>query len=123
MSKGILNLRYRKFKVMSNPGKRNMIGLVVFLLFASGIAMCSKETERFGSKGIILGPDLRDCVCCGGWYIRIDSSEYEFDSIPEESGIDLQKESFPLNVRLDWKLNDRTACPFKRIDVIRIARE
>ena len=75
------------------------------------------------SDGIILGPDPRDCVCCGGWYIKIDTTTYEFESLPDNSNINLQADTFPINVKLDWKLSDRVACPNKYITITRITKE
>jgi hypothetical protein len=96
--------------------------LVIAIILLAGTSFCHKESDKYESQGVILGPDLRDCVCCGGWYILIDTTEYEFDSLPESSGIDLINEHFPLSVKIDWKKNDRSACPFNRIDILRIAR-
>jgi hypothetical protein len=61
--------------------------------------------------------------CCGGWFIKIDSLTYEFDSLPGNSNIDLAKETFPLAVKLDWQLSNTIECPNKRITIQRIAIE
>jgi hypothetical protein len=97
--------------------------LIFTIIFLAGMSFCRKEMDKYDSHGVILGPDFRDCVCCGGWYIVIDTTEYEFDALPETSAIDLINENFPLAVKLDWQLNARPACPYKRIDILRIARE
>jgi len=73
------------------------------------ILCCCEKDRNHLSTGTITGPDLRECVCCGGWYILIGNSEYRFYELPEESKIDLQDESFPLRVKLDWK-KDPGAC-------------
>jgi hypothetical protein len=76
------------------------------------------------SMGKITGPDPRMCPspCCGGWFIQIDGLTYEFDSIPANSDIDLQKDPFPILVKLDWKLSDKLSCPDKRIIIQRIKK-
>jgi len=85
---------------------------------------CQKgNNSDYQSNGIIMGPDIRMCACCGGWYIQIDSLTYEFDSIPANSNIDLQKESFPILVKLDWQLSNQIACPDKRIIIKSIIKE
>jgi hypothetical protein len=89
-----------------------------------GFICCNQENSNvFISKGIIIGPDIRMCACCGGWYIQIDSTTYEFDTLPVNSDIDLQKETFPLFVKLDWQLSDKGGCPNNRITVQRIIKE
>ncbi len=89
----------------------------------TGFSLCHRDNDDFRSRGIITGPDLRDCACCGGWYIEIDTVVYEFDVLPENSGIALEKETFPLKVKLDWKPSEKIACPNKKIDIQRIAKE
>lgn len=91
---------------------------VIVLLVA--LAFCSKD--GYMSDGTIIGPDVRMCACCGGWFIDINSVTWEFESLPSGSDIDLDNETFPLNVRLNWKLSDREACPDKYITILRITR-
>ena len=98
--------------------------IVIFsFLIVISFPFCHKENVNYMSEGTILGPDIRMCACCGGWFIKIDSTTYEFDSLPANSGIDLGKENFPLKVKLDWKLAERAACPDLRIDIQRITKE
>jgi len=91
-----------------------------------GIICCHKEDNyNYKSNGKITGADSRMCPspCCGGWFIEIDSLTYEFDSIPNNSNINLQKDSFPIFVKLDWKLSDKMDCPNKRIEILKIASQ
>jgi hypothetical protein len=84
---------------------------------------CEKVNNNdYESTGKILGPDYRMCICCGGWQILIDSVTYNFDSIPVNSNINLEKETFPLLVKLDWQLTNNGGCP-KWITIQRIAKE
>jgi len=101
--------------------------LVIFLIIF-GFYNCQKQKEnndKYESIGTITGQDVRMCPspCCGGWFIKIDSLTYEFDSLPSNSGINLEKETFPLVVKLDWQLSDTLGCPNKRITIQRIAKE
>jgi hypothetical protein len=101
--------------------KRTLVFLVLILsIWASS---CKRENNKYMSEGIITGPDIRMCACCGGWYITVDTAAYEFTTLPENSNIDLQKETFPLKVKLDWQFSDRTGCPNKFITILRIAKE
>ena len=97
--------------------------LIISALIMLNLSSCHKGIKDYMSEGTILGPDIRMCACCGGWFIKIDTTTYEFDSLPVNSGIDLAKESFPLKVKLDWKLSERAACPDLRIDIQRIIKE
>jgi hypothetical protein len=101
---------------------RTILVIMVSVLL-TGFSLCHRESDDFMSRGTITGPDLRDCACCGGWYIQIDTVVYQFDTLPQNSGIDLGKETFPLKVKLDWQLSELSACPNKRIDIQRIAKE
>lgn len=96
--------------------------LICIIMF--GLNSCHKnETDEFQSSAIITGPDYRACACCGGWFIDIDTVTYLFDTLPENSGINLEKETFPLPVKLDWQFSDRPACPANRILILRIKKE
>jgi hypothetical protein len=105
-------------------GMISKITLVVCILIGVFLG-CQEDTQKeYMSEGKILGPDLRMCPssCCGGWYIQIESTTYEFDALPAGSNINLQTSSFPIAVKLDWSLSDKIACPDKRIIIQRIAK-
>jgi hypothetical protein len=55
------------------------------------------------SEGQIQGPDFSMCACCGGWFISIDNDRYRFYELSEESDLDLENETFPITVRLNWR--------------------
>jgi hypothetical protein len=104
--------------------------LIGFCLIFLGFLSCEQlkendDHETYKSIGIITGPDFRLCPspCCGGWFIKIDSLTYEFDFLPANSDINLQKETFPLVVKLDWQLSNTIQCPDRRITIQKIARE
>ena len=95
-------------------------------LFVFGFTCCHKENSyHYKSTGTITGQDLRDCpsICCSGWIIKIDSLTYEFDTLPINSNINQEKETFPLAVKLDWQLSNTIECPNKRITIQKIAKE
>ena len=102
------------FKVMKST---RQILLIIFIAFVS----CSKDKDTFQSVGIITGYDLTMCACCGGYIIYIDDVRYLFDSIPEGSDLNLQKETFPVTVQLDWELI-KSGCPNNRINILRIKK-
>ena len=88
------------------------------------LASCHDQpTENtYMSKGTITGPDLRECACCGGWFITIDSMEYLFYTLPPGSNLDLTNETFPLKVQLNWHKPDHP-CLSDLIEVDAIAKE
>jgi hypothetical protein len=82
---------------------------VVIIQFSS----CNKEisnqsngtvTAGHQSEGSINGLNQGACMCCGGWMININNKQYEFLSLPANSTINLNNETFPLKVVVDWKL-------------------
>lgn len=77
--------------------------------------------NSYKSIGKITGPDYGMCACCGGWHIVIDDTIYNFDTLPNNSNIILKTATFPINVKLDWQLND-TGCS-KWITIQRIVPE
>ncbi len=97
------------------------VKLIVFLILVA-FASCDKDTDSYRSVGIITGMDGTMCGCCGGWIIYIDDVRYLIDSMPKKSNLDLQKETFPLTVQLDWQLIN-SSCPLLRIDVLRIRKD
>lgn len=94
-------------------------GLIILMVFVAFVT-CNKDKDTYKSVGIITGEDMTMCACCGGYIIYIDDVRYLFDSVPENSGINLQKETFPLTVQLDWQLIE-SGCHL-RIEVLRIKK-
>ena len=91
--------------------------VLLALCLMTGLVFCQKDNTKYQSKGLITGPDIRMCACCGGWFITIDSTTYRFDSLPENATIDLQKVTFPVKVLLNWSLSSRPVCSEKIIDI------
>ena len=105
-----------------NKAKTVKIRIVLILGVFIGMVCCQTDIYEYKSKGQITGPDVGMCICCGGWKIIIDGETYNFNSLPGSSNIDLQKETFPVNVKLDWVSSTQTGCP-KWIDIINIIKE
>ena len=110
--RGVVKMKYK-----------TVLGICLIIF---GFVYCHKENSyNYKSIGTITGQDVRMCPspCCSGWFIEIDSLIYEFDALPGSSDINLQKETFPLVVKLDWQLSYTIGCPDKRITIQRIAKE
>lgn len=101
----------------------NFKKILFTVIFISGVILsCEKEKDNYQSTAVITGPDIRECICCGGYLIEINDSTYNFDMLPADSKIDLNTETFPLQVKLDWS-NDRECGGIKYITISRIAKQ
>ena len=78
------------------------IGVILFF------TACKKEKSEL-SDGMITGVDYRECACCGGYYIDIDTCTYRFQALPANSDLILDEAEFPMPVALRWK-KDINAC-------------
>ena len=120
------NLNFKNVvKIWGVVKMKYKIVLGICLMFF-GFIYCQKEnSHNYKSIGTITGQDVRMCPspCCSGWFIKIDSLTYEFDTLPTSSNINLEKETFPLIVKLDWQLLNIIECPNKRITIQKIAKE
>ena len=96
------------------------IGITV--LIAGVFFSCDKEKNNFESTAVITGPDIRDCICCGGYFIELNDSVYNFDTLPPSSQINLSEETFPITVNLDW-LYDRKCGDIQYIEITRIEKK
>ena len=91
------------------------------LLFAISIASCSMDEDEFRSDGTITGYDIRECSCCGGFFIEIDNVTYRFLDLPNNSTLNPDNPTFPIYVKLDWT-KDANACLGDEIIVSRIEK-
>ena len=80
---------------------------------------CSENENEYLSDGTITGVDIRECICCGGFFIDIRDSTYRFYDLPGGSNLNLTNAKFPIYVKLDWVKADST-CLGDEIKVIRI---
>ena len=97
--------------------RKFLITIIVILISA-----CSDEVNSdFKDIGTITGEDFRRCMCCGGWFIDINSETYRFNELPENSTLDLNIEEFPIQVNIDW-IADENACLGDEIIIERIEK-
>jgi hypothetical protein len=95
--------------------------LILFILLT---ACDQKEDSKYMGEGVITGFDPRDCACCGGLLINLNSSStelftdstYQIDQVPGNFNIDINT-VFPVFIRLDYKHS--TALCGKTIDITR----
>jgi hypothetical protein len=94
----------------------------VLLIIFYCILFSSCQEDDFKSSGIITGYDIRECICCGGFFIDIENETYRFYEVPQNSRLNLDNPSFPIYVKLDWT-KDPNACLGDEIIVLRIEQE
>jgi len=94
-------------KLLTINGNLKLCGYA--FLFSLMLEGCTNgDLVSYKSEGTVIGPDLKMCVCCGGWEITIDNKTYHFE-MPSNSGISADKDKFPLRVKLNWEI-ENTAC-------------
>jgi len=82
---------------------------------------CKKETT-WQTEGTITRPDYGMCPRCGGWFIEIGDATYRFYKLPKLSGVDLEKESLPLNVILTFR-KDKDESSINTVHIKRIRKK
>jgi hypothetical protein len=95
-----------------------------FLLFITLNSCDHKEEYTYMGEGVITGFDPRDCACCGGLLINLNSSStelftdstYQIDNVPGNFPIDVNT-IFPVFISLDYKRTG--ALCGKTIDITR----
>lgn len=101
--------------------KTHKLLLVTFIAITFIFGSCEvSQSTGFQSSGKITGPDYRMCACCGGYYIVIDTTTYEFDTLPQNANFSLKNATYPIYVKLDWK-QDPSACG-NYIDIVKIEK-
>ena len=94
-------------------------------LFILLINVACKKEQPYMNDAIITGSDPRMCVCCGGLMITFtnDPRPYAADYKHIENVADLgltEKDTFPIYVKVDWKIDTKSAC--KPIIITRFKR-
>lgn len=74
------------------------------LLFITSLLLfwaCKKQqnTDTPEVEGVLTGPDLAMCPCCGGTFIKIQNRTYRIDSLPASLN-----GPFPINVSLTYTI-------------------
>ena len=69
--------------------------------------------DEFESEGVVLGVDLTQCACCGGFLTQFEGRDetFLFIDLPASSNIDLAAQNFPVNIRANWTEDVSEACP------------
>ena len=78
-----------------------------FLYFAAcsddGDSGNNTNSEYTIVDGKITGWDATLCMCCGGWFVKIDTDTMRIFNMPSEFSDTLSKMDMPVDVRFGWK--------------------
>jgi hypothetical protein len=107
---------------------KNAITITMFLILAVIFSDCKKDDNEYMGKGVITGFDQRDCACCGGLLINLNSastalysdSTYQVDQVPDNFYIDTDT-GFPVFIKLDYYRNTKKCG--KTIDILKFEIE
>jgi len=77
----------------------------VFIVFLCLCAVsCRKSESTLKMEGILAGPDLALCPCCGGVILELQgmNGDYRIDSLPFMTVQKLYNLSFPKRIQFDY---------------------
>lgn len=93
------------FAINNNGDDMKKIIFVCVMILLIFLA-CSEDENDVMSNGIITGVDSWEYLCCGGYFIDINSSTYRFRLLPAGSNVIRENPIFPIYVKLDWAIED-----------------
>src|SRR5262245_34047650 len=98
------------------------LSLAVILL-STFLWSCDKKNAgpHYTGKAVITGRSLEKCACCWGWNIDINGHSYRFEKVPSTTTFDLENETFPLPVMIEWS-ESAGGCKGIIIDVLSISK-
>jgi hypothetical protein len=92
--------------------------LLTTLLFVSLFVGCEKA--KYENTGTITGADLRKCMCCGGYFVDINDTQYQFEKSELPDNFTFEDSQLPLVVELNWELKTDGCSGFNRISISKI---
>lgn len=101
---------------------KNVGTFIVGFILVVMLLACEQSDNPYQSSGTITGFDNRECICCGGYFIEIGNSIYNFEKLPDGVNIDLNTVKFPVAVKVDWS-HDRECGGIQYITISRIERQ
>lgn len=104
---------------------RKIKNIILVLLLIAGLSACNKDDATPGveSNASITAIDLRECSCCGGYWIEISGEELRFfeEDLPNNN-LNLSNRALPVSVTLRWRLLDESQnCGGELIEVFSIS--
>lgn len=100
-----------------------IVGLLILMTLV--VPACKKD-DTYMNNAVIIGEDLRLCVCCGGLVIKIENVQnpgagfFLTGLLPQNFNLG-DNPKYPIPVKIDWKI-DSIRCYGNYIVISRIAR-
>lgn len=69
----------------------------------SALLLFSCEKAKYESTGTITEPDYRKCMCCGGYFIEIEGTQYNFQKSELPVDFSFNDNQLPMQVELNFK--------------------
>lgn len=106
---------------------KKAITLTLLILLPVIFNACDKNESEYMGEGVLSGYDPRDCACCGGMLINLNStstelftdSTYQIDIVP--SDFNITANDFPVLIKLDYERNGKLCG--KTIDILKFERK
>lgn len=97
-----------------------LTNLIIAIVVLS-ISCNKKVINEVETPAVIMGLDEALCICCGGWVIQLDRAQNlrQFSTVPIHSNINLENETFPLDVWVNWTEDPDNPCQLILIEGIR----
>ena len=106
--------------------KRSSLLTLVSLLFMALFTTGCKKDDSYMDNAVIIGEDMRLCVCCGGLVIKIENVQnpaigfFLAGQLPQNFNLG-DNPKYPIPVKIDWKI-DSVRCYGNYIVISRIAK-
>lgn len=100
--------------------------IVALLIFMTLVTPACKKEDPYMNNAVIIGEDVRTCVCCGGLEITIENVQnpnggfFLVGQLPSDFNLG-DSPKFPIPVKIDWKI-DTGRCFGNYILISRIVR-
>jgi hypothetical protein len=84
---------------------------IKFMLCLICMYSCSSDYENNCPKeGKVIGYDMRDCMCCGGWFVEYNNDTLLFDTVPGNAKLGEWVESYGFPIKIDFDYSDSVRC-------------
>lgn len=96
--------------------------LIFFIAIVISLIITSCKKDSYLSNAVIIGWDVKTCVCCGGLLIKINDQLKTYLIGNDPPGLNIKYNgSFPIYVKIDWQI-DSLHCFGNYILINRIKR-
>lgn len=82
---------------------KKLFSIPLFFLLLFAACNDNDDSEYTLSNGLVIGADMRLCMCCGGWWIEINKDTLRLMNAPSEFNEQMIEMEMPVPVALEWK--------------------